>query len=97
MWVTVAVATWKLNLVKKFAFQMLLYTVALHRHLRLRMRDRYDYDQHIGGYLYLFVRGMAGPDTPRCAVTGRCLGVFAHRWSKRTIELMDDALSGGTP
>jgi len=80
-----------------YPLQALLYTVALHRHLRLRMRDRYDYDQHIGGYLYLFVRGMAGPDTPRCAVTGRCLGVFAHRWSKRTIELMDDALSGGTP
>ncbi len=80
-----------------YPLQALLYTVALHRHLRLRMRDRYDYDQYIGGYLYLFVRGMAGPDTPRCAVTGRCLGVFAHRWSKRTIELMDDALSGGTP
>ena len=80
-----------------YPLQALLYTVALHRHLRLRMRGRYDYDQHIGGYLYLFVRGMAGPDTPRCAVTGRCLGVFAHRWSKRTIELMDDALSGGAP
>ena len=80
-----------------YPLQALLYTVALHRHLQLRMRGRYDYDQHIGGYLYLFVRGMAGPDTPRCAVTGRCLGVFAHRWSKRTIELMDDALSGGAP
>jgi exodeoxyribonuclease V beta subunit len=58
------------------------------------MGDRYDYDRHIGGYLYLFVRGMAGPDTPRCAETGRCLGVFAHRWSKQTIELMDAALGG---
>jgi exodeoxyribonuclease V beta subunit len=75
-----------------YPLQALLYTVALHRHLRLRMGDRYDYDRHIGGYLYLFVRGMAGPDTPRCAETGRCLGVFAHRWSKQTIELMDAAL-----
>jgi exodeoxyribonuclease V beta subunit len=77
-----------------YPLQALLYTVALHRHLRLRMGDRYDYDRHIGGYLYLFVRGMAGPDTPRCAETGRCLGVFAHRWSKQTIELMDAALGG---
>jgi exodeoxyribonuclease V beta subunit len=77
-----------------YPLQALLYTVALHRHLRLRMGERYDYDRHIGGYLYLFVRGMAGPDTPRCAETGRCLGVFAHRWSKRTIELMDAALGG---
>jgi exodeoxyribonuclease V beta subunit len=75
-----------------YPLQALLYTVALHRHLRLRMGGRYDYDRHIGGYLYLFVRGMAGPDTPRCAETGRCLGVFAHRWSKQTIELMDAAL-----
>jgi len=78
-----------------YPLQALLYTVALHRHLRLRMGDRYDYDRHIGGYLYLFVRGMAGPDTPRCAETGRCLGVFAHRWSRRTIELMDVALGAG--
>jgi exodeoxyribonuclease V beta subunit len=77
-----------------YPLQALLYTVALHRHLRLRMGERYDYDRHIGGYLYLFVRGMAGPDTPRCPETGRCLGVFAHRWSKRTIELMDAALGG---
>jgi exodeoxyribonuclease V beta subunit len=75
-----------------YPLQALLYTVALHRHLRLRMGDRYDYDRHMGGYLYLFVRGMAGADTPRCAETGRCLGVFAHRWSQQTIELMDAAL-----
>jgi exodeoxyribonuclease V beta subunit len=76
-----------------YPLQALLYTVALHRHLRLRMAERYDYEQHIGGYLYLFVRGMAGADTPRCATTGRCLGVFAHRWSRETIELLDEALS----
>ncbi len=75
-----------------YPLQALLYTVALHRHLRLRMGEGYDYDRHIGGYLYLFVRGMAGPDTPRCPETGRCLGVFAHRWGKQTIELMDAAL-----
>lgn len=74
-----------------YPLQALLYTVALHRHLQLRLRG-YDYDRHMGGYLYLFVRGMAGADTPRCAETGRCLGVFAHRWRRETIEAVDDAL-----
>lgn len=74
-----------------YPLQALLYTVALHRHLQLRLRG-YDYDRHMGGYLYLFVRGMAGTDTPRCAETGRCLGVFAHRWRRETIEAVDDAL-----
>ena len=74
-----------------YPLQALLYTVALHRHLKLRMPG-YDYDRHMGGYLYLFVRGMAGADTPRCAETGRCLGVFAHRWRRETIEAVDDAL-----
>ena len=80
-----------------YPLQALLYTVALHRHLRLRMPG-YDYDRHMGGYLYLFMRGLAGADTPRCPETGRCLGVFAHRWRRETIEAVDDALgaaSGG--
>ena len=75
-----------------YPLQALLYTVALHRHLQLRMRGRYDYDRHMGGYLYLFMRGLAGADTPRCPETGRCLGVFAHRWRRETIEAVDDAL-----
>jgi exodeoxyribonuclease V beta subunit len=75
-----------------YPLQALLYTLALHRHLRLRLGPRYDYDRQVGGYLYLFLRGMAGPDTPRCEETGRCLGVFAHRWSRQTIERLDAAL-----
>jgi exodeoxyribonuclease V beta subunit len=78
-----------------YPLQALIYTVALHRHLGVRMGRRYDYDQHVGGYLYLFVRGMVGADTPRCPTTGRCMGVFAHRWTKQTIELMDEALGAG--
>lgn len=78
-----------------YPLQALLYSVALHRHLRLRLGDRYDYDRHFGGTLYLFVRGMAGPQTPRDPRTGRSLGVFAHRWSRDTIETMDTALSPG--
>ena len=45
------------------ALQALLYTVALHRYLRWRL-PRYDPERHLGGVLYLFLRGMIGPDTP---------------------------------
>ena len=33
-----------------------LYLLALHRQLKARLPD-YDYDRHIGGALYLFLRG----------------------------------------
>ncbi len=75
-----------------YPLQALLYTVALHRHLGQRLVD-YDYDRHVGGYLYLFLRGMAGSETPRSPEGGRCLGVFGHRWSRQTVEALDRALS----
>ena len=43
--------------------QSLLYAVALHRFLRWR-QPGYDPETHLGGVLYLFLRGMCGPDTP---------------------------------
>ena len=43
--------------------QALLYTVALHRYLRWRLPG-YDPERNLAGVLYLFVRGMVGPDTP---------------------------------
>ena len=46
-----------------YALQALLYTVALHRYLRWRLPG-YDPGAHLAGVLYLFVRGMTGPDTP---------------------------------
>ncbi|MFV0318650.1 MAG: UvrD-helicase domain-containing protein [Microthrixaceae bacterium] len=46
-----------------YPLQALLYSVALHRYLRWRIRD-YDPEVHLGGIAYMFVRGMAGPDTP---------------------------------
>ena len=41
-----------------YVLQYLLYTVALHRYLELRLPG-YDYDQHFGGVYYLFIRGMS--------------------------------------
>ena len=42
---------------RAYSLQYLLYLVALHRYLGLRLPG-YDYDRHIGGAFYLFVRGM---------------------------------------
>ncbi|KIP88084.1 MULTISPECIES: exodeoxyribonuclease V subunit beta [Pseudomonas] len=39
----------------RYDLQYVLYVLALHRHLRLRLAD-YDYDRHMGGALYLFLR-----------------------------------------
>ena len=53
-----------------YVLQALLYQVALHRYLEWRLPG-YDPSVHLGGSMYLFVRGMIGPGTP---VTGgeRC-------------------------
>ena len=59
-----------------YPLQALLYSVALHRYLRWRQPD-YDPGTHLGGVLYLFVRGMCGPDTP--AVAGVPSGVFSWK------------------
>ena len=40
-----------------YHLQYLLYTLALHRHLQLRM-PHYRYNEHFGGVYYLFLRGM---------------------------------------
>ena len=56
-----------------YPLQASLYCVALHRHLSLRLPG-YDPETHLGGVGYLFVRGMAGPDTP--VVDGTTCGVF---------------------
>jgi exodeoxyribonuclease V beta subunit len=58
-----------------YVMQSLLYQVALHRFLAVRVPD-YRPETHLGGSLYLFVRGMTGPDTP--TRDGHRFGV--HRW-----------------
>jgi len=77
-----------------YHLQALIYTVALHRLLQTRLGSEYDYDSHIGGHLYLFLKGMAGPNTPRWQ--GSCLGVWADRWPKAAVLALDRALLGGS-
>ena len=40
----------------RYDLQYVLYLLALHRQLKARLAD-YDYDRHMGGALYLFLRG----------------------------------------
>jgi exodeoxyribonuclease V beta subunit len=48
-----------------YTLQLCLYTVALHRYLRVR-KPGYDYDQHFGGAFYIFLRGI----DPACPQSG---------------------------
>ena len=44
----------------RYDLQYVLYLFALHRLLSSRLPD-YDYDRHVGGAVYLFLRGIAAP------------------------------------
>ena len=55
-----------------YPLQALLYAAVLHRFLRWRLPG-YDPERHLGEVLYLYVRGMCGPDTP--VVRGPLRGV----------------------
>jgi exodeoxyribonuclease V beta subunit len=52
-------------LAKRYDLQFALYLLALHRLLKARLGERYDYDQHLGGGLYLFLRGSQHPSGGR--------------------------------
>ncbi len=77
-----------------YPLQALLYSVAVHRMLRWR-QPGYDPSVHLGGVLYLFVRGMAGPDTPR--VDGIPCGVFSWRPTAALVTELSDLLDGVAP
>ena len=74
-----------------YPLQALLYAVAVHRLLRWR-QPGYDPSRHLGGVLYLFVRGMAGPTTP--VVDGVPCGVFSWRPPGKLVAALSDRLDG---
>ncbi|CQD07776.1 exodeoxyribonuclease V subunit beta [Mycolicibacterium conceptionense] len=59
-----------------YPLQALLYSVVLHRFLSWRLPN-YDPATHLGGVMYLFVRGMCGVQTP--VVDGHPAGVFSWK------------------
>jgi exodeoxyribonuclease V beta subunit len=75
-----------------YPLQALLYTVALHRYLRWRLRG-YDPDRNLAGVLYLFLRGMSGAGTP--TVDGQPCGVFAWRPATALVVALSDLLDQG--
>jgi len=74
-----------------YPLQALLYSVALHRLLRWR-QPGYQPEVHLGGLLYLFVRGMAGPQTPQ--IDGVPYGVFSWRPPAALVTELSDLLHG---
>jgi exodeoxyribonuclease V beta subunit len=75
-----------------YPLQALLYTVVLHRFLRWRVSG-YDPARHLGGVLYLFVRGMCGIDTP--VREGHPAGVFTWRPPAELVVALSDLLDEG--
>ena len=68
-----------------YVLQSYLYVVALHRYLNYRLGDTYDYDTHVGGVRYLFVRGISQETSPE-------YGVFTDRPSASLIEALSQFL-----
>ena len=76
-----------------YPLQALLYSVALHRYLRWRVPG-YTPQRNLAGALYLFVRGMTGPDTP--LVGGQPCGVFAWPAVPGLVSELSDLFDAGT-
>ncbi|MGQ0520549.1 MAG: UvrD-helicase domain-containing protein [Actinomycetota bacterium] len=75
-----------------YPLQALLYSVALHRYLRWR-QPGYDPEANLAGVLYLFLRGMTGPEVPR--VGGRPCGVFAWQPPASLVVAVSDLFDRG--
>lgn len=69
----------------RYDLQYQLYTLALHRYLRHRIAG-YDYEQHFGGVIYLFLRGVE-PGNPE-------QGIFTTRPDVALINQMDALFAG---
>jgi len=68
----------------RYDLQYAIYVLALHRQLRARMGRDYDYDRHIGGAVYLYLRG----------IDGQGHGVHAERPPRELIQAMDALFRG---
>jgi exodeoxyribonuclease V beta subunit len=75
-----------------YPLQALLYTVALHRYLRWRVKG-YDPARNLGGVLYLFLRGMSSPSFP--VSQGQPCGVWSWRPPGALVEALSDLFDAG--
>ncbi|WP_311968823.1 exodeoxyribonuclease V subunit beta [Pseudomonas baltica] len=67
----------------RYDLQYVLYLLALHRQLKARLPD-YDYDLHVGGALFIFLRGVHAPSQ----------GCYFARPDKALIEQLDAQFRG---
>ena len=66
----------------EYDLQALLYTLALHRWLRFRLGEGYDYARDFGGIRYLFCRGLdAGSEASP--------GIHAQRFAPELVQALD--------
>ncbi|MFZ4534900.1 exodeoxyribonuclease V subunit beta [Propionivibrio sp.] len=63
----------------RYDLQYVLYIFALHRLLKARLPD-YDYDRHVGGAVYVFLRGLHAPGQ----------GLHTDRPPRALIEALDE-------
>jgi len=68
----------------EYDLQALLYTLAVHRWMQLRLGKGYDYERDFGGVRYLFCRGLDDADPAR--------GVFVPQFPRALIEAADALL-----
>ena len=71
-----------------YALQSLIYLVALHRYLAIRLPG-YEYERHVGGSFYLFVRGID-------PAAGMDRGVYFDRPSAACLHALDACFRGET-
>ncbi|PRD14247.1 exodeoxyribonuclease V subunit beta [Pantoea coffeiphila] len=64
----------------RYDLQYQLYSLALHRYLRQRLAG-YDYEQHFGGVIYLFLRGLDGTEGSN--------GIFSTRPQADFVNALD--------
>ena len=83
-----------------YPLQAHLYLVALHRYLRWRLPD-YDPSHHLGGYLYVFLRGVPElngmQENPAAAALPVTPGLFQERPPLQRLLALDQLLAGATP
>ncbi|MEO6031518.1 MAG: exodeoxyribonuclease V subunit beta [Burkholderiaceae bacterium] len=76
----------------EYDLQALIYTLALHRWLRFRLGDNYDYARDFGGHRYVFSRGIE----LGVPAHGASPGVHARKFEPALIHALD-ALFAGAP
>ena len=75
----------------EYDLQALVYTVALHRWLRFRLGDAYDYARDFGGIRYVFSRGV---DLDASADGAAPAGVHARRYEPALVHALDALFAG---